>query len=317
MDIALCTDNNYAMPCGVTMISVLENNKDTLIKFHIVGTELKDEVKDTISSILLKYNNASIFFYDIKESFFKANDLSPFEIEYISMSAYTRLFLANILPDNLEKVIYMDCDLIICGNISELWNTNIDKYSIGAVPALHIQEYMPNLIVDLGYSDTYGYINSGMLLINLKYFKEHSIIDKFLSYSKERCEKFKYHDQDIINGTLYDTKLALPIKYNVVEAYYLRRTRLTWGKNEVYAVLNDPVIIHYTSSNKPWLKSCTHPMKGEFLKYKAISPWKDVPLTWGKMTKSDIRKHYMERISRAIGLRNRKYLNLNKLPKSI
>lgn len=314
MDVVFCTDNNYVMACGVAMVSLLDNNKENAVTIHILGIDLKTESKEKCLSIASTYN-VQMFFYEIDNRLLESHKFLLLS-KQMTLAAFTRLFLGSILPSTINKVLYLDCDLIISKNLLELWNTNIDEYSIAGVIDVYLCE-QDRVYNNLGYDKSYSYVNSGVLLINLKYWREQNLQKFFLEYEKEYSNRRMFHDQDIINGVLYNTKLLLPLKYNIIESYYLRKTNLSKYKNEIYGVLNDPVIIHYSSSNKPWYKSCMHPLKGEFLKYKAISPWKDTPLTWGKMTKSDIRKHYIEKISRAIGLRNRKYLKLNKLLKSI
>lgn len=315
MNIVLCSDNNYVMPCGVTMISVLANNKNKPITFHIIGMGLKEESKERLSSISDKYSNVSILFYEIRKEFLESYNFSLYDSKHLSIAAYSRLFLGDILSKDIDKVLYLDCDMIITKDLSELWSINIENYSVAGVIDLNVSE--PKTFEYLGYSSTFQYINSGMLLINLKYWREHDLIKVFLDYYIEKHDKLIFHDQDIINGTLYETTLLLPIKYNVIDYYYLsKRKDFPNYQEELFEAMTDPVVIHYTSINKPWLKSCLHPLKKEFLKYKGISPWKKVPLSWGNLSLSRKIRYYKRVILYTLGLKKPKYLVVKKDSKS-
>lgn len=315
MDIVLCSDNNYVMPCGVTMVSVLENNKNRPITFHIIGMGLKEESKEKLSSISGKYSGASILFYEIKREFLESYNFSLYDSKYLSLASYSRLFLGAILSKDIDKVLYLDCDIIVSKDLSELWNTDIENYSVAGIPDLNL--FQSKIFENLGYSETFQYVNAGVLLINLKYWREHNLIKVFLDYYKEKYNKLISHDQDIINGTLYNTTLSLSIKYNVIDYYYLsKRKDFLNYQDEVFEAMTDPVIVHYTSINKPWFKACLHPLEKEFLKYKDLSPWRDIPLSWRNSSLSPKIKYYKRIMLYTLGLKKHKYLTVKKDIKS-
>lgn len=313
MEIVFCTDNNYVMPCGVTIISILENNKDVPITFHIIGMGLRDESKDILSSISQKYKESSVLFYEIRKEFLESYNFSLYGSKHLSLASYARLFLVDILPQNIEKVLYLDCDMIITKNLFEMWNTDIENYSIAGVPDLFCMFYT-KIFEILEYSETFEYINAGMLLINLEYWRKHNLMNVFIDFYKKNHDKLSFHDQDIINGTLYDSKLLLPIKYNVIDFYYFsKRENLFQYQNEVNEAMINPVIIHYTSRDKPWFKTCLHPLKDEFLKYKNISPWNKPLLTWSNLPISKQIQHYKRIILYFLKLKKPKYLKFDSL----
>ncbi|MFV0419593.1 MAG: glycosyltransferase family 8 protein [Dysgonomonas sp.] len=309
MNIVLCTDENYIMPCGITMVSLLENDKDNIIIFHIMGIELKEKSKEKLSLICSQYRNASIMFYDAKEKIINLCYLSPTDYQLLNNANYIRLFLGDILSENIDKVLYLDCDIIVSDNLSDLWNTNIENYSLAGVPDLHICCSHPETFNRLGYSDKEQYINSGVLLINLKYWREKNIISTFVNYAREKHGNLLLQDQDIINGVLYDSILSLPIRFNIINTYY-------WSKNndtayywdEIYAALIDPAIIHFTSPEKPWLKLCMHPLKKEFIRYKNISPWENESFAWPNVSLKKKVRYYKRKVLYALRLQKQKYM---------
>ncbi len=312
MDILLCTDDNYIMPCGITMISLLENNKDNnFITFHIIGMNIKENSKEKVSSISSKYKNVKIVFYEINKDLLEPYNFSLYDSKHLSLAAYSRLFIGDILPKSIEKILYLDCDIIITKDLSELWNTDIENHSIAGVPDIYIST--KRSFENLGYPEKFGYINSGILLINLKDWNEQNRLKVFLDFYKKNHDKLIFHDQDIINGTLYNRKLLLPIKFNVIDFYYLSQSNnLGQYENEVSNAAIDPVIIHYTSTNKPWFKDCLHPLKGEFLKYKKISPWKDTPIKWSKISFGKKIQYYKRIIFFALKIKKPRYLAIQK-----
>ncbi|NDW18226.1 glycosyltransferase family 8 protein [Dysgonomonas sp. 216] len=311
MNIALCTDNNYVMPCGITIISLLENNRDNKIVLHIVGMGLSDYSKGKLSDIIAQYKNASVFFYEMDEDFLKPYGFLLGNSKYLSFATYIRLFLGDLLPADVKKVLYLDSDIIIAKNLIELWNTDITGYSVAGIPDLGA--FDPHVFETLGYPSKFEYVNAGVLLINLSYWREKNLIKVFLEFYKNKYSKLTMNDQDIINGTLYDSKLLLPIKFNVIDFYYLTKKRNVYQyQDDINEAIEDPVIIHFNSINKPWLRLSLHPLTNEFLKYKKMSPWAKVPLAWTNITRKQKIRYYKRKLLYALKLKEHKFIHLQK-----
>ena len=96
----------------------------------------------------------------------------------ISLSSYARLFLSSMLPKNVEKVLYYDCDTIVVNKLDEIWNIDIDNYYVAGV-----QDTVSNEIKRaVGINEEFKYINAGMLLINLKRWRKDKIEEKFINF---------------------------------------------------------------------------------------------------------------------------------------
>jgi Lipopolysaccharide biosynthesis proteins, LPS:glycosyltransferases len=306
MDAVLCTDRNYLMPCGITILSLLENNKGEDITVHVVGMELNDKDKQDLKSVVDKYD-ASILFYNMSKDSLTAWGL-PVEKRHLSISAYIRFFLFDILPSELGKVLYLDCDLIVTACLKDLWNTDIHNYSLAGV--IDYPNFNPETYTRLNYSNRYSYINSGVLLINLNYWRQHDVLSGLLEYSKSNYKNIRHEDQDIINGVLHESILLLPLKYNVHNSFYWRKRNIGPYDDEAREVVKNPVIIHFTTSMKPWLKGSIHPMRKEYLKYKNLSLWKNVPVTWGKLTFGQKIRYYKRIILDGVGIKKHKYIKI-------
>lgn len=281
MNIASCLDDNYAMPCGVLFVSICENNKDQEIVFYVLSEKLKEENKKTLEKIVAGYGQHICFYTIDPEPVQHCPFQQEFQTPFITLSTYYRLLLSSTLPDNVDKVLYLDCDTIVCGELKELWNTVIDDYAIAAV-----SDCFGDSIVHynrLNYDFSLGYFNAGVLLINLNCWRHNNIERKLLEYIRDYPETLEFYDQDALNYILREQKKELPIKYNLTSLFLWKTRYLLVKKSrweEVFAAIKAPVIVHYTISPKPWHKDSAYLLNHVWLEYYKMSPWKNVPLRY-------------------------------------
>lgn len=290
MDIVICTDNNYVMPSGVLICSICENNKGNRIRFHIIGDEKLTEIgKASLQEEVNRYHH-SISFYNIDSSLYSfmptGKEGQP---QHITIAAYYRLFLADLLPVDIDKVLYLDCDTIVRHSLKDLWSTDITDYAVGGVT-----DVFEGLICHynrLRYPQPLGYFNSGVLLINLAYWRKYKLQDLFLDYLKKYPERLKYYDQDVLNYVLREKKKTLHLKYNVQDCFLRKELFISWEyETELNDAVNDPYIIHYSGGMKPWVKECKNPFRSEFVKYLQCTKWKNTHLVWKMPLSSRIKQ---------------------------
>lgn len=283
MEIVCSTDNNYVMPTGVMMCSLCENNGDEQVRFHVLTSGLTDANKEALEGIAADYGK-EIVFHKVNDA-----DLSDFPIgregqssHISSLATYYRLFLGDILPESITKVIYLDGDLIVRGSLRELWATDMDGYAVAGVPDTGNNgvEHYNRLL----YPQSMGYFNAGVLVINLEYWRGHGVKEEFFKIAREHPERLRCHDQDILNYTFRTCKKRLNAKYNFQNDYLFehRYLNLTYDIiSEIDAALANPVIIHYVTGPKPWQRDCIHPYRAEFLKYRDKTQWRNMRLLRG------------------------------------
>lgn len=271
----LCTpDDNYVPYCGIMLTSLFENNKEENIVVYILCEKLSDKNIADLESLAIAYNKEIRFIYLTKELF---NNCPIREGDHVSIAAYYRIIAPNLLPKEIDKILYLDCDIIINDNITNLYNTDIAGYSFGAI----IDEgyYNPEIYRRLEYSNEFYYINSGVILFNLDYWRKYSLSEECLSYISENNEKVIFHDQDTLNAVLHETIKLLPITYNFQTGFMLTHYSLGEDmKKEIEKAVYTPKIIHYTGYGKPWHFHSQHPYARRFIYYRDLSIWKDTPL---------------------------------------
>jgi lipopolysaccharide biosynthesis glycosyltransferase len=201
---------------------------------------------------------------------------------YITKATYYRLFISDILPESVHKIIYMDGDIIVRHSLKDLWETDITKYAVGAVTDMAEAKHD---FKRLGYDSNKGYFNAGVLLINVDYWREHHLKDAFMDLIIDEPQRIVLHDQDVLNITLHDYKYNLPMKYNVQNGFLWKSEYNQFGdkysdyESDLKEAISDPVVVHFTDNKKPWHYEDCNPYGYEFTKYKKQTEWRYSPLT--------------------------------------
>ena len=255
ISVAFTINNNYAQHCCVAIISILTNNSTSNFSFYIISDDLTDETKDILNRTVDSFGgNSTNTFIDISQELCGSMNIN---IGYITYHTYIRFFLSYLLP-HVDKVLYLDSDLIINGSIKELWDTHLGNNYCAAVKDNWIESINYKNRIGLKKEDTY--INAGVLLLNLKKIREDNISEKLISLANQLKDKIKFQDQDIINICFLNKITLLPGKYNCCN-------------NDI---VETPVIIHFNGKIKPWAlkEKCRSPYKKIYLRYLKNSLYK-------------------------------------------
>ncbi len=283
MNIICATDNNYVQHCVVMLKSLLINNSNVELDIYVLSENLSQEnidiLKRTSNSKLHKINFLFIRLEDLKDCPIREGD-------HVSIATYYRL-LAPLLINKIDKALYLDCDIIVCGSISDLYNIDINNYAIAAATD---EDYSSlSKFERLSYNPQLGYFNAGVLLINMKYWRENNISEKCIDYIKENPEKCLFHDQDAMNKILCKCKKEIDIKYNFQTGFILANEfrkinckNLSDKINDV-ASKNSYVVIHYTGYNKPW-KASRHPYRHLYKYYRNFTIYKNIKIPECKLS---------------------------------
>jgi lipopolysaccharide biosynthesis glycosyltransferase len=261
------------MPACVLMCSVAENNKEEgPLHFHVfVDESVGDEERQHVITTANNYD-INVDFYRIDKSMFDG-----WYLGHLSVAAYYRLILEDILPQNIHRVIYLDCDMIVRHSLMPLWEMDLEGKALAAVPDL--SEAVPERYQRLGYPAREGYFNSGMLVINVDYWREHNLKKVFLEYFTHNMSRCLQHDQDVLNVCCLDSKKVIDLKWNCQDGFFYTRKYISVERyrDQWQEALTKPVVLHYTAA-KPWEVGCDHPYKDEFFKYQQKTIWRDATL---------------------------------------
>ena len=193
------------------MQSICVNNANTEIIIHIICDEsITAKDKEDLKSVVANSQNKQVFFYVVDGT--KFCDLPALDDAAVTQAAYYRLELARLLPLSIDKVLYLDGDIIVRKCLDELWNTDISNFAVAVVTDFLEQSHEEENYLKV--ERKCGYFNSGVMLVNLKYWREHNLREDYYRFIQNHPERIRYWDQDVLNYVLNEQKLKLPIKYN-------------------------------------------------------------------------------------------------------
>jgi lipopolysaccharide biosynthesis glycosyltransferase len=232
------TDNNYAHFVAITLESILENcSKDYFYHFHVLTTDLDKSYEEKLKKY--ESEDVKIEFISLRETLTKIK--VKFHLrDYYSIETDYRFFIANMYPQ-YDKVLYMDCDIVVLGDIAELYNNDISNLYLAASP----EEVMAEVKVFGDYVEkaldvpVAEYFNAGIMVMNLAELRKDNIEKKFF----EMINRFRFRvtqDEDYLNVLCKGKTKILDLGWNK-----------TAFKNEKFDDKNLK-LIHYKINWKPW-----------------------------------------------------------------
>lgn len=249
LNVIFQSSNEFSSFLLITLISLLENNQKDFdcINIFVIDDGITETNKDKIFRLSEKYNCKITF---IKLNFEHLMDgLIP--LQGNSFTSYGRLFISSSLPNDIDKILYMDCDSLVLGSFKELWDMDIDDYYCAGV----LDVFGENVRKRFWYLDVNDYINAGFLLINLKKWREDVVEEKFIKFISDNYGKFYVADQGIINLVFKDKIKIVEPKYNLLGYFqyldYELANNFFGMDNEYYTkeIVDDsrknPVFLHF------------------------------------------------------------------------
>lgn len=278
INIVCATDDNYVPYCGVMLTSLFENNKEREINVYILIDKLISKRGIAKFDRLAKQYNQKIDFCEVDKSFFEKFPIKGNGVGQLSIVTYYRLYAADLLPKTVDKVLYLDCDIIVNSSVGELFDEDWTDVAIVGAPDMSIewQEFYDRL----QYDRSLGYFNAGVVLLNLEYWRQHNIAEQCIEYLKNNYAIIENNDQDVLNYVMRDKKRMLPITYNFQTQFLTPFIFDKFSKHMQENVLKEksPKIIHYASEMKPWMAYYySYPFYSLWRKYKKLSPWRYMP----------------------------------------
>lgn len=279
-DVAINVDDNYMQHCMAMLCSLYENNSAHTISLHVLTKSLTDANKKLIVDLSSRYKNKCSF-YEVDETPLEG---VQFRTERpLSKAAYYRLLLCSILPKEMEKVFYLDCDIIVLRDVSEIFQLELDEYALAAsldhFP--YTQQHRLQLHMEVGERT----FCSGVMLVNLKYWRDHNCEPRLLEYAKRHRKEVHLHDQDVLNYLFKKQWFLLPPKWNRCAYSHMCQKYNGYKSYDYKEFRESPMLIHYASVGiKPWYDANT-PFKAEYMKYLNLSGFQPVKMTPVKLRK--------------------------------
>ena len=274
INIVLAINDNFVGQAAALIISIHKNTrKDAQIRINIIHSTVTQQHQDIMKAMVKDMENISeLNFVDISKvatndvldkCLYKTNSWS-----YISLETFYRLFIPILFPQ-YDKVLYLDSDTIVCDDLTELYNTDIKNFYVGAVSEpkyffksvivlnnkrMEMKDYLEKKLNITNES----YFNAGVLLLNLDEMRRYNIQEKALNFLFTKYP-FMFQDQCVLNSVVTGKVKFLDKKYNVYYKQLLLNATVT--------------IIHFTGSIKPWNNNKQNKWFEEYWKYFKLTPF--------------------------------------------
>lgn len=248
--VAFITDDHYAVPTAVAITSLRYNRqRERNYQVYLISNRVREENIERIREMNEDGFRITVIPYFFEETEFFIKD------HYVSQTAIIRFLFADILK-NLDKVIYLDGDILIQQDLWELFQIPLDDYFAAVVRDAVAESQTPGILVRLKSNLKY-YFNSGMMVLNLKKMREEDIRKKLFTYRREGINFFM--DQDALNMVFHGNVKYIACEYNYLTTMdaYVSSSRLEseyhldMSKSEVERLL-DAKIVHMAGVEKPW-----------------------------------------------------------------
>lgn len=259
--IVFASDNNFVKPLAVSIASVLLNsNKSDSFEFFVLTSDITNENKEKIAK-LKKIKDFEITYLSIDEKDFEICPLC----KHFKLPTYFRLKLPSLL--NEDKVLYLDCDILVLKSLKELFIINIDNYYCAAVE--DITKETQSTRAQMEILDVKDYFNAGILLLNLKKMREGSIEPKCFDYIENNSDKIKNVDQSVLNVVFKNNVLFVENLWN-----FQYNSSVLDIKSRFYKNLSKIRILHFACEKKPWDFNNLHPATLLWYHYLSKTPYR-------------------------------------------
>ncbi len=281
LDILYTFDECYAPFAGVSLSSLLSHNRDTELRIFAITLGVCEQSRKRLQEIAAA-NGRTVEFIDGKAL---ANELNALQLSPYrgSAAANLRLFFDRLLPPDVDRLLYLDCDTLVCDALKDLTELDLGGKAIGAVRDSLTARYKPLLGLDKAQS----YYNSGVLLIDAKRWRESRLTERVKAFLQSDPTPLLFPDQDLLNLALGDEITPLPVQYNFQphhrvfsdEAYFSAYPQQEYyAPAELQAAREHPCILHVYRfiGEFPWHGGKLHPDTALWDKELAGTPWRDL-----------------------------------------
>ncbi len=249
MNILVTLNSNYIMPLKVMLKSLFINNEGEVFTIYLMHSTLKEEELDDLSAYI-ESHDSRLELVNIDEGCFIN---APILLHY-TKEMYYRLLAFKFLPRNLDRILYLDPDILIINPIRALYETDIKGYLYAAAyhDVISIKEINK---LRLNPYEIDAYYNSGVLLMNLEMQRQQIDEQAIFEFVEKNRTKLIMPDQDILNA-LYAKKIKSldEKKYNYDARYYRYYKVMSNGLWDMDYVIRNTAILHFCGKRKPWKK---------------------------------------------------------------
>lgn len=271
--IACAADESYMGHCAAMVHSAITHaNFDDGITIHFLHDAELSETSLQRLRCLVEKQGAYLTNYCLDINQFNGLDT----MSRISSIMWYRVLLPELLQD-CDKVLYLDCDIIVMDSLEALWHTELENFYLAAVDNVFLNG-MESRAKAVGLDSPNQYFNSGVMLLNLQLWRRDQCTHKVLDYARVSPEKLVWPDQDALNAVLARRRVTLHPRWNCPNAcYYFPDAIKQWDSRLRDEALTQPGILHFEGPKyvKPWHYLCKNPYQSKYWHHRIEMGWSE------------------------------------------
>lgn len=279
MNIAYACDDNYIAHTGISILSLFDSNQSVdEIAIYLISVNISEENITHIHNIVVKYKRKLIIipFKELCPNLRLSNVGRHIE------TVYAKLFFGNIA--NVDKIIYLDSDIIINGSLKEMWDIDLNDNYFGLLKTV-TKDYCEKL--GLNISDPF--YNDGVAIVNSKKLRQDNVQENFLKFIDSFNGNPPVLSEGTINVVCRGKIMSIHPKFNFGSSFLMHSNKnlniissevLYYPAGIIDEARSNPIVIHYLAGwfKRPWEVECTHPFKDKYLEFKKKTIWNDEKL---------------------------------------
>lgn len=314
VNVVYCSSDLFSEVCAVSIVSLFYNNKHLRgINVFIIDDNITKKNKQRLLELANRYKRKVYFIPLPNPSEFYKDE--RFTIKSLGHT-YARMILGDLLPLEVERIISLDSDTMVLDKVDELWNTDMKDFPIAGVDDCMGQVA---LVKTQHLNADSIHCNAGMYLINLYAWRKEGWTEQFHQYIKRLFDKgiaLGGYEEEVITHVIGQRMMVLPPKFNLMtleqvfsykELLRFRQPLTYYTEEEIEEAKRHPVITHTTNffyvRKRIYEEGSDHPMRSNYEKYRALTPWKDDPaITVNRSFKQKIQKDIWHIMPRSIAI---------------
>jgi lipopolysaccharide biosynthesis glycosyltransferase len=255
--VAAAFDNNYLRAFYALLTSVIQNNGDDTIYFHLIAPDVSAEIKEEIRNYARSFGS-EVTYYSVDAQAIQNFTLS----NKWTIAVYYRLFFPLVISKNINRLIYLDCDIVVISSLLPLYQIDFDNMPVAAVYDNYVKKQPL-----IGIHQEGQYFNSGVLLMNVPRWNDLQISEKTIEYLSNYPERILFVDQCALNAVLMNNWKKIDYKYNLLYSYLPSQASMS----EIKLFVKSKSILHYTL-HRPWNMLCQNRLRYLYYEYLQIYP---------------------------------------------
>jgi lipopolysaccharide biosynthesis glycosyltransferase len=274
LQVACATEGDYVAHSAAMLHSLLAGTTDASVRIHYLHGPDFDTSEASRIAEMVESNGGSITFISVPDELCGGLPTEGFT----GKATWYRVLVPQLFP-SLDRLLFLDLDLIVTESLRALWETDLEGGYVAAVTNVLPRHYADALAA-AGF-DCSTYFNAGVLLMDLERMRKDRCVEAMVDYGVSNADRLVLRDQDALNAVLGRRRLALDPRWNCMNSFFVYSWSAdVFDTDALEAAKRNPAIRHFEGPgiNKPWHRGSESPMRELYFEHRRQTPWPEVQL---------------------------------------